>query len=179
MNSSQFTVLSSRFSGLQLRALALSVSLWLIVLLSFSAAAQDTPQPVTDDDVNAIAKQMYCPVCENIPLDVCPTVACDQWRSEIRSQLESGLTSDEIITNFVNRYGDRVVGTPQDPLLRALSLLTPVLIAIGALFIARRAVLRWRHSRATAPELAAVPSAPGVTDDDYRTRLERDLQTRR
>ncbi len=33
-------------------------------------------QPPTDDEVNRIAKQLYCPVCENTPLDVCPTQAC-------------------------------------------------------------------------------------------------------
>ncbi|MBZ0290631.1 MAG: cytochrome c-type biogenesis protein CcmH, partial [Anaerolineae bacterium] len=85
---------------------------------------------VTADDVNAIARKMYCPVCENIPLDVCPTTACAQWRDEIRSELEAGRTETEIVNAFVARYGDRVVGTPQDPLLRNLSLVTPWLIGI-------------------------------------------------
>jgi cytochrome c-type biogenesis protein CcmH len=40
-------------------------------------AQQPTP---SDDQVNAIARQLYCPVCENTPLDVCPTTACHQWR---------------------------------------------------------------------------------------------------
>ena len=39
--------------------------------------AQDT-SPVTDDEVNALAQELYCPVCENVPLDVCPTRACAQ-----------------------------------------------------------------------------------------------------
>ena len=38
----------------------------LIAILPGSAAAQGSGP--TDDDVNAIAKQLYCPVCENIPL---------------------------------------------------------------------------------------------------------------
>lgn len=177
MNSSRFSVRSYRVFSLRFLCI-LGVAV-VCLGLAFVAAAQDTPQPVTDDDVNAVAKQMYCPVCENIPLDVCPTAACDQWRTEIRTQLEAGQTPDEVIATFVSRYGDRVVGTPQDPLLRALSLLTPVLIAIVTLFVARRAVLRWRNSRTAAPALATVPPAPGLTDDDYRARLERDLQTRR
>ena len=41
------------------------------------AAQESTP---SDDEVNAIAKQLYCPVCENTPLDVCPTDACKAWR---------------------------------------------------------------------------------------------------
>ena len=46
--------------------------------LTYGAAfAQEaTPIPVTDDQVNAIAHDLYCPVCENTPLDVCGTQAC-------------------------------------------------------------------------------------------------------
>ena len=44
------------------------------------------PTP-SDDEVNRIAHQLYCPVCENTPLDVCPTEACRQWRDLIRQQL--------------------------------------------------------------------------------------------
>jgi hypothetical protein len=53
-------------------ALYIFVLLFLISLLPLTAvSAQDTnPNGPTDDEVNAIAKQLYCPVCENIPLDV-------------------------------------------------------------------------------------------------------------
>jgi cytochrome c-type biogenesis protein CcmH len=45
----------------------------LSALVTATVSAQgSTP---TDDEVNAIAKQLFCPVCENTPLDVCPTDA--------------------------------------------------------------------------------------------------------
>ena len=94
----------------------ITAALLILILTALAGlvGAQDSPgQAVTADDVNAVAKQMYCPVCENIPLDVCGTAACAQWRDEIRIQLESGSTPDEVIRNFVARYGDRVVSTPQ------------------------------------------------------------------
>ena len=51
-----------------------------VVVFAFSATTHvavrsQGPTP-TDDAVNKIAKQLYCPVCENTPLDVCPTEAC-------------------------------------------------------------------------------------------------------
>jgi cytochrome c-type biogenesis protein CcmH len=49
---------------LLLSLLVLSLSL---VAVKVATAQQPTP---SDDEVNAIAKQLYCPVCENIPLDV-------------------------------------------------------------------------------------------------------------
>ena len=81
--------------------------MWLALVISLSvlagvASAQDgtlpTPVPgsqtrtVTSDDVNAIAKQMYCPVCENEPLDACRTAACQQWRAQIAQMLSEGQT---------------------------------------------------------------------------------------
>lgn len=177
----------------------LSVTNPLIILCAFlsllffalPARAQDaqpvsTPevaqsaQSVTADNVNAIAHKMYCPVCENIPLDVCPTQACAQWRDEIKSQLEEGKTETEIINAFVARYGDRVVGTPQDSTLRALSLVTPWVIGIIVAAVAGVLLIRWWRRRALAAPVAAAAGGPAIaTDDEYRARLERDLQSRR
>lgn len=109
----------------------------IIAALMFGAAvgmAQDANPTVTADEVNGIAKKLYCPVCENIPLDTCGTAACADWRNEIKIQLEDGLTEQQIIDDFVVRFGDRVVGVPQDPTLNAISLVTPWL-AIAALLV--------------------------------------------
>lgn len=141
------------------------------LLVVLPAAAQDLT--ITDDEVNAIAKQMYCPVCENIPLDVCGTAACEQWRGEIRTQLEQGYTEEEIITDFINRFGERVVGTPQDPLLRAVSLVTPWIVGLVVLIVVVLNFTRWRKPRPVTTAQAS------ITDDIYRDRLEADLKTRR
>lgn len=137
--------------------------------------AQGGPQ-ITDDDVNNVARKLYCPVCENIPLDTCGTAACAQWREEIRLQLEAGQTPQQVIDDFVARFGDRVVGTPQDPILRALSLVTPIIVSLLALALAGIVFLRWRSGAAPAkPEY----SSPPTGEDQYRARLERDLTARR
>jgi cytochrome c-type biogenesis protein CcmH len=110
--------------------------LTLVVLaLALPALAQDAGRTdITADEVNAIARKLYCPVCENIPLDVCAVAACEDWRYEIRLQLEAGMTEQEIIDDFVRRFGDRAVGIPQDPTLRALALIMPWL-AMGAAIV--------------------------------------------
>lgn len=147
-------------------------------LMIFAIALPAAAQTVTDDDVNAIAKKMYCPVCENIPLDVCPTQACADWRGEIRQQLENGSTEQQIIDGFVARYGERVIGTPQDPFLRALSLVTPWLIGGLAALVVLTILVRWRQSMQSRT-LPAMPGIPSLSDDDYRLRLENDLKERR
>lgn len=140
-----------------------------LVLFGATALAQDGSRAVTDDEVNAIASQLYCPVCENIPLDTCGTAACQDWREEIRLMLEQGMTENEIIDDFVWRFGDRVVGTPQDPLLRSLSLITPwvlIIVAIG--------VMAWQLLR-RKPDLE-LEMQSDADASRYRQLLERDVQ---
>src|SRR5512147_940469 len=79
-------------------------------LFTTTALAQSgTP---SDDEVNAIARKLYCPVCESTPLDVCPTQACKEWRELIRTMLAEGKTEDEILQHFVDQYGARVLAEP-------------------------------------------------------------------
>ena len=80
------------------------VFLLLLILATAKTALAQQPTP-SDDDINAIARQLYCPVCENTPLDVCPTQACAQWRALIRQMLAEGKSSDEIKQYFVENYG--------------------------------------------------------------------------
>jgi cytochrome c-type biogenesis protein CcmH len=154
------------------RLLVVFKALLIIVLVTAAlpGLAQDGGSIVaTDDQVNAIAQKLYCPVCENITLDTCGTAACADWRYEIRLQLEAGRTEQQIIDDFVVRFGDRVVGTPQDPTLRTLSLVAPwVLIGLG-LVTALVVMVRMRRGRDVAM------SAPTAGGDRYRDMLERDL----
>jgi cytochrome c-type biogenesis protein CcmH len=146
--------------------------------------AQDDDQPpdapivVTDDEVNAIANKLFCPVCENIPLDACGTAACADWRNEIRLFLSQGMTEDEIRTDFVRRFGDRVVGVPQDPLLNALSLITPwVMVGIG-LLVVLSSFVTWRKHKAIAGATIASPSpaTQPTSQDLFLDQLEKDLK---
>jgi cytochrome c-type biogenesis protein CcmH len=156
------------------RVRAFSIIIALLLLLALPAAAQSS---ISDDEVNEVARKLYCPVCENIPLDVCPTLACSEWREEIRTQLASGATEQDVINDFVARYGEQVVGTPLDPMLRTLSLLTPWLIGLVAVLSAAFVLVRWRGGQ---PRRVLATVDTGTKDDDYyRTRIEQDLQARR
>ena len=160
----------------------------LLVMVSGVLAQDAPPEPLTDpgavdvsevtaDQVNAIARQLYCPVCENIPLDTCGVAACEDWRAEIRMYIGMGMSDQEIINDFVMRFGDRVVGTPQDPVLRALSLVTPWVLVALAFGFTVYTLIRWRSSRdeLSSKPAAATAGATAPPDDDYRSRLERDL----
>lgn len=111
--------------------------LFMICLLSLSGlpgltASAQAPTP-SDDDVNRIASQLYCPICDNLSLDVCPLEACRRWRELIREQLAEGWTEREIKDYFVAQYGEQVLGEPpRSGLNWLLYLLPPLIVVAGA-----------------------------------------------
>ncbi len=160
-------------------ALGILFFVFITTLIVSTAAAQDTPpRTVSDDQVNALANRMYCPVCPNETLDACQTQACVNWREEIRMMLESGASEQDVIDNFVARFGERVIGTPQDPLLRALALIFPVVIAAVGLIVGVITFTRWQNQRKRGDASAGLNNPPALSSDDvdYRRAIEDDLK---
>jgi cytochrome c-type biogenesis protein CcmH len=162
----------------------LTLALVLVVAGLFTGVALAQEPTPSDDEVNAIAKQLYCPVCENTPLDVCPTEACRQWRELIRSQLADGWTEDQIKQYFVDNYGDRVLAEPPRTGLNwVVYVLPPVIILLGG-FILFRALQSWtKASTASAGPSASEASPPGeakpIEQDEYVARFEEELKKRK
>jgi cytochrome c-type biogenesis protein CcmH len=160
----------------------LTLILILLVMVGIKTAAAQAPTP-SDDDVNAVARELYCPVCENIPLDVCPTTACAQWRDLIRQKLTQGWSKEQIKQYFVAQYGDRVLAEPPRSGLNWLAYgLPPAIILVGVFLVYR--VLRGVIAR--RPKLAAQPGdapkneqTPAVDTDPYLARVEEELKKRR
>lgn len=168
-------VTTLRLNRMKYLALAAFLALAAALLLTGRALAQD-PQPPTDDQVNAVAKELYCPVCENIPLDVCPTQACAQWRDLIRLKLSQGYTADEIRTYFAEQYGDRVLAAPP---LQGFNWVFYVLLGLFlvlAVFVYVR-VMRNLKAKTTADE-GNLPPAPVPEKDAYLKRMEDELRRR-
>lgn len=127
---------------------------------------------VTDDQVNAVAKKLNCPVCENVPLDVCETQACVQWRDLIRQKLTAGEKPEQVIAYFRDTYGDRVLQEPPRSGFTALIWILPFvgLVAGVAILVV---VLRRMTARSVAVD-ATTEASPVA--DEYRQRLERELE---
>ena len=153
----------------------------LLVWTSSQVRAQE-PTP-SDDDVNAIASQLFCPVCENTPLDVCPTEACRQWRDLIRQMLAEGKSADEIQQYFVENYGARVLSEPPRTGLNWLVYLVPPAAFLLGAFLLFRAFALWKRQGQAAAAARPAPrsrrgKAPASEDDKYLARLEQELRKR-
>ena len=135
------------------------------------------PTP-SDDEVNAIARQLFCPICENTPLDVCPTQACHDWRELIRQMLAQGKTQSEIKQYFVDHYGARVLAEPPRAGLSWLVYVVPPLAFLIGLFLLFRAFRTWKQLR-KEPASAPVARSDPAGEDEYASRLEEELRKRR
>src|SRR5688572_26586237 len=153
--------------------LATLIALRLAFVTSPAPAQGPTP---TDDEVNRIAKQLYCPVCESTPLDVCPTEACRQWRDLIREMLTQGRSEAEIKQYFVEHYGPQVLNEPPN---RLASYLVPVVAFLLGAFILFRGFQVWIRPSVTEGGLAAAQREAKPGHDPYIAKLEEELKNRK
>ena len=145
----------------------------LATLVTVVSAQEGNPNYPTDNDVNAVAKKLYCPVCPNTPLDVCETQACKDWRAQIRDQLASGWDERQILDYFVAQYGERVLAEPQRSGFTSLVWMLPVIAVILGLVIVWQILKGWRKQ----PDQPATPATrlPAI-DPDILAKLEQELK---
>ncbi len=162
-----------RFTFCVLCAIALGI---LLSNQTYQSAIAQQPVPTpSDDQVNHIAHQLYCPVCENTPLDVCPTDACRQWRDLIRQQLAQGWTENQIKQYFVQQYGVRVLAEPPQTGFNWLIYILPPAIILTGAFVLFRALSMWTKSSSASTAKGFMGKTP---KDEYVARLEEELRKR-
>lgn len=149
-------------------------------LLSIRGASAQVPTPggPTDDEVNAIARQLYCPVCENTPLDVCPTQACAEWRELIREKLAEGWSEGQVKKYFLDRFGDRVLAAPPPHGLNWLVYIVPPVAFLLGVYFLYRSTASWRSTTkpASSPDTSKNIRESPEAIDEFAERLEEELR---
>lgn len=158
----------------KLKLLIPTFILMMVVGFGFANSVQAQEPMPSDNEVNAIAKELFCPVCENTPLDVCPTQACAQWRELIRLKLSEGWTQDQIKQYFVDQYGARVLSEPPKTGLFWLVYVIPPILMIAGVYIFIKALRNMRSSKEKSDE--EEPSTEEKTEDDYLSKIEEELK---
>jgi cytochrome c-type biogenesis protein CcmH len=145
-----------------------------LVIVKTAAAQNPTPVPPVPsaDEVNGVAKKLYCPVCPNTPLDVCATQACKDWRGQIRDQLATGWSEKQVIDYFVAQYGERVLAEPQRSGFVSLVWALPVFAVLMGLVIVWLILKSWKANRGVGvPRQEPVLNVP----PEVLARIEKEL----
>ena len=141
------------------------------ILLLFSvfihaAYAASVHEDPLDRETYEIASQLRCTVCQSQSLSESNADLAKDMRALIRQQLQQGKSKDEIISYFVQRYGDYILLKPPLDNLGTLLWVAPfalfVLLGGGAYFFIRQR----SRTGSIAPTLSP--------DDQARVRAARE-----
>jgi cytochrome c-type biogenesis protein CcmH/NrfF len=132
-------------------------------------AAQAPRASVTD-----IEDEVMCVAC-GVPLDIAESPQADRERAYIRRLVARGLTKDQIKSELVATYTDRVLAMPQRSGFGLAAFLVPIALVLAALAALAVFLPRWRN-RGDGPDgpAGAVPTGPALSAADNE-RLNEDL----
>lgn len=159
--------------------ISISAILYLIVGTTLTFA-----QDPDYDRINEIAKDLNCPTCAGINLADCRTQTCAQWKDQIGDYVEAGYTNQEVLDEFVARYGEQVLQEPPKSGFTLVLWVLPFIALIAGAVWLYYTLRRWANREtasaavATAPESAhrAQPSSDSDhAADDYLKQVEQDL----
>jgi cytochrome c-type biogenesis protein CcmH len=157
-------------------ALAVLITLMLLAFGATATVSAQQPAPNIDDQVLKISKNLYCPVCTGVPLDVCETQACVQWRALIKEKLIAGESEQQIRDYFVSQYGDRVLGAPPPEGFNLSAYILPVVaFLLGAAIVFWTARTWMKRNQAT--NTSAPAPVPHVSSE-VSERIARELKAR-
>ena len=127
--------------------------------------------PVSDEDVQTIASQLRCVVCQNLSVADSPSEMAHQMRDLIRERLAAGDRPEEVKAYFVQRYGDWVLLAPPARGFNLLLWLAPFGAVAGGLVLVLTLVRRWRR-----PPLDPAPAGGPAVGPADRERLAAELE---
>jgi len=157
----------------------------LLISTTSALAQDDAPTPsdtagVTSDEVNEVARELWCPLCSGVRLDVCELKACEQMREEIAIKLEEGQDTAKIKRYFVTQYGPQVLGEPPKEGFNLLGWILPIVIFVGGgIFVVTRIMRMLKNRREQDEETALNSTGSNSTAVDdkatYADRLDEEL----
>jgi len=129
------------------------------------------------DQVQQIASDLRCPVCQDLSAADSPAPLAGQMRHQIAEQLAAGRSADQVRQGFIAAYGDSVLMSPPRTGLGQTAYLLPLLVFGVALAVAAVQLGRWR--RVPAPGDGVQPGSasaePDGLDGSDRRTVERAL----
>jgi cytochrome c-type biogenesis protein CcmH len=132
-----------RGSWLAIFALAVAA----LLVATFDAG----PARTTEEQVEAIAKTLKCPVCGSQSVADSDVAASRSIRAEIARQVEEGRSPSEIRASIGASFGDQVQLIPAASGIAGLVWILPVVVLVVALVGVGTALARWRRRARSSP----------------------------
>lgn len=167
--------LTSRRKSLRVGIYALATALGLLILsmMPLPTLAQDNDSSefsrqelellALSPQARAIAQKLQCPICDGQPITESNATIARQMKANVQQQVDDGVTEEEILDFFVERYGPEVLREPRPEGIGWGVWLAPPIIAVFGLLIV---IFGIRSGGRTRPQPQAARPTPRSTADD-------------
>jgi len=86
-----------------------------------------------DKQVSEISNELLCPVCRGQTVAESNSDLANDFRDIIKTKLQEGQSSEEILNYFISRYGDSVLSSPPAKGIRLIIWILPVAVLLFGL----------------------------------------------
>jgi len=123
-----------------------------------------------DREATSIYQQVFSPFCPGRSLNDCPSSKAAELKDELRAKLEAGASSEEVLREVFQRYGDQYRAVPLFAGVGVLVWIAPILFVVLGLLIV------FTFSRGTKSRSAsgAAIEAGGISPE-ARQRIDEEL----
>lgn len=115
----------------------------LVPVLTINGAAGLT----TEQTAKELEQALIAPCCWRQPLDIHHSGTADNMKTEIRLLLKDGQTPEQIMSYYIERFGEQIRSTPKKEGFNLLAWILPgfaVLIGLGVISVSLN---KWRTDR--------------------------------
>ena len=155
------------------RARLLASFLFVAALPAVLAACGPDTAPSLEEQAQSIDRTLICPVCPGETIDQAQVELARQMRTVVREKLAEGMTRDDVLQFFVERYGESVLAAPPREGFNLIAWIVPVVaVVVGAAAVA----LVVGAMRRNAP---ALPEGESHSEDgleEYLAVVDREIE---
>ncbi len=139
------------------------------------AAVALADEPVSFQEVE---ESLTCQCGCGLTVHSCNHVTCDSaipLRAEIRGKIDAGESKEQIIKEFADKYGEKILSAPTTSGFNLVAWVLPFVVVGTAIAVVLLIVARWgRHAR--PPQSAESPALPRSRSPQEET-MERELKS--
>jgi cytochrome c-type biogenesis protein CcmH len=134
--------------------------------------------PSTQSSVDAVTAKIICDCgCSNLTIKECTCGKADRVRADVRARLESGQTPEQIVSGYVDEFGEQILAAPTTQGFNLVGWIAPFAALLLAATFLVLAIRRWARVPWHEPPLAPVgPGSPRAPDPSFLKRVEDEVE---
>ena len=153
-----------------MRGLSAAAVLLSAVLVADGARGVQAPtRAVTESQVQEVAAQLRCVVCQTLSVADSPSEMASQMRAIVRERLEAGESPARVVQYFVDRYGEWILLAPRRSGFNILVWAAPLAAVAVGVAIVGVLVSRWTRRPGPTATMRSV-------DPAMRERIRRETE---